>query len=491
VKESVRKKYFANLSRENGSPLFAQLRVSLQRFIADYNIGALLPSERELVEATQLSRGTIRRAFALLEKDALIKRSVKGSIIITKDKPGNQMLLKSLPSVNDFGFRLNTRKKNTLKILLYENLPYQLNFWHYVFKDFKIHNPNVNIEPEWKMMDNMQLDDYMNNRANSKFDIIQLPSAVLLPGTLPSLRENSAEMRQFMNRKCYYLNSYCSQTQELLKYSVPICFSIRMLSWNKIWADKLNLDFFKLIKAQNIETFFSNAMDKLPESLFLTGHHVDASIGLGYPDSNNPIAVADYIRKIVNLFKMLTQKNRSPFMFSATDHYTSRRSLLQLIDGEILLSSGLNTAVLIASELQNNSKFGRLVPASYANCKQYTSSVGFGVTKHSKNSEVADQFRRFLLTNKIQYRLAREMKMAPMLISAVEELSSYIPQKTEELKKIFHSYSGQPYDSPEFNLFETIGKHVNDIIHKKNDTNSMVSIIVNDFNATKNIKCNI
>ena len=77
---------FISLNTENGFPIYRQLANYLKQQIVqgEYQVGALLPSETELVQKLDISRTTVRLAFNDLVNSGLVKRERgKGTIVIS------------------------------------------------------------------------------------------------------------------------------------------------------------------------------------------------------------------------------------------------------------------------------------------------------------------------------------------------------------------------------------------------------------------------
>ena len=77
------------LNRDSPIPLFRQLADLLRRHIAEGKLGPRLPAEPDLAAMYGVSRGTLRRAVALLTEDAVLEISRgRGTFVVFPPPPG-------------------------------------------------------------------------------------------------------------------------------------------------------------------------------------------------------------------------------------------------------------------------------------------------------------------------------------------------------------------------------------------------------------------
>ncbi|MEI6102068.1 MAG: GntR family transcriptional regulator, partial [Eubacteriales bacterium] len=92
------------LDLESGVPLYYQLMTLIKRYIISgvLNQGDLLPSESELCEWFNISRTTVRQAFASLEKEGLVERRRGKGTFVSVPK-----LRRSLNTLYSFSSEMN------------------------------------------------------------------------------------------------------------------------------------------------------------------------------------------------------------------------------------------------------------------------------------------------------------------------------------------------------------------------------------------------
>lgn len=132
------------LDREAGQPLYTQLRDGLTAWIQQQPDGSRIPSERQLADSIVVNRRTLHRAVEELEDRGLLER--RGRRLFVR-RP-RLALDGDDPVPHTFVTRTvdGLAEQASLRIAVYENLPWQQACWNEIRDMFNESHPNMRLE---------------------------------------------------------------------------------------------------------------------------------------------------------------------------------------------------------------------------------------------------------------------------------------------------------------------------------------------------------
>ena len=419
----IRNKYFSKLHERSGGTLCDRLLCSFSAMLNDFQDGAMLPSERDLSAALEVNRRTLSKAMSILENRGLLERTRNGSVVRK-----NATWSYTLNQLHPMLFSMSQSGSQDLKVLLFENLPAQIQFWEEVAVGFKFP-----ISLEWLPSSCAEPDEYAAFIGGGDYDLVQLNShAVLacpeLRGLLQPLPE---EITHYYTDEQYRYRTFLSDNPEPSDLLLPLYFQLHPLLVNMEMARKHGIvipeggDWF-----ETLESIAREAAEKLPEGSYLSSHFC----GLFFFSALASKQCEEELRKNLTVLKPLTPGGDRFFLNSVLRHFDPlRESNLRLWnDGRLLtlLVSSLFTEIM-------EQTFSFSIRELLFPCGQNAFYSGFGLVRGSRMQSRAVQLLQYLLSPGRQQRLAELVKTVTFYRSGAENAAKKYGYSEEMMERIF------------------------------------------------------
>jgi hypothetical protein len=423
-------KYFRNITYGEGKPLYKQLKERVASFIDDSPNGTPFPSERQLAAALQLNRRTIRKALASFVESEQLCRGPKGTVINKED------VIIDLPTQNIHPFTLGQSStmflfKHEVKLLLYETMPHQIEFWTSVIDEFNHSQHEFKVNAAWPQAGRDAITGFWDEFQSGNYDLVHLPVRYLWPEYVAktlqripdSLRESLTDKKNFRSAL------FCESMPGMLEVAIPYCSSFSFISWNKKYLEMMGVNDFADFSALSFNDKLKIALARLPEDVYLAHRFFDLVRDIGLPKSLTPGIVSEHCRVAVKRALMLPSRLGAIFDQSI--------SFLRLANGEIhkkmLMQHGASCLLPLKKRFLNDN-FYFSVPQPLCETKYWEGSCSLGIFPQS-NDEAASRFINFMLSEKTQRRIARELCMVPAITAAADELTPVLNTDFEALDK--------------------------------------------------------
>jgi DNA-binding transcriptional regulator YhcF (GntR family) len=380
-----------------------QLIRRVDEFIKNNPPGAKLPPERDMAGALKISRITVRNALKnFLDNGRLISRGRNGTVIPEKSR--GQML----ESINPLALGLCAppAKKEGLKLLLYENIPFQKEFWEKITGVFNERSPSYPVEIEWLLSRTQSEDDVAEHAERGGADIFQRSFSRSAENSARRLPES---VTGEFNERDHWLELFSPELEGTFKYMAPISFNMYFVFWNENLALSAGLDNVReRIRAGKLNEMTAEAAGRLPEGFQAYGHIWDRLRFMGAPPSADMINEDFFRKRLAAVFKHGNVPKayiyRQKSSFEAVELFC---------DQKLLFLEGAPSNVFI---------FGKNMPFKLAwePCPalggglHISSAMGLCLSKNSERPAEAAEFIRFMLSKEAQEALAA-LKLCPPL----------------------------------------------------------------------------
>ena len=370
---------FGNLDRNSDLPVCKQLEANIARFIASNPSNTYFPSGRELSRVLGLHRKTVANALKPFFQSGQLKKNGKG-IFTSREKLSDE-------EVHELNFALfpsSSMQKRELRILSYENSPFQRKMWQDIACWYEAGRSRtlVNIDfryprsMEWKH----ELPEYL---ADSDYDAVQLPVLYLWDAKLADrfepLSENFRKLLESPRFRTKQIMSNCPAG--LLAHLYPVNFGCRFCSCNLDLLEKAGIrkppaDFYELIRQLS-------AKDSLPA--YLCNHFYN----LLYCAS----LYADQHKNIQFILSLFHGRNPDTGRFFRTPMEQRERFLLDIfLDGQVII--GQNGSGYTLKKMTAEAKFPirhYLPLPQNGGCSLFSSNL-FAIPGRGRNKELAEDF---------------------------------------------------------------------------------------------------
>lgn len=391
--------------------LLSQLKRRFSEFIQNSSVGTRIPSERKLAEVLKVSRVTVRNAMRdFFESGAIIQNGRRGTYVF--QKPSVIIPDDIHPMAIDGGMPARTC---VLKLLLYENIPFQKVFWESAVADFNRSYSGAQVEISWLQRDisGHNMNSYV---MKNHFDVVQ---ANITHNIQEITLETSMEMRTTLQSSDFYLDLYYGDTNSLLKSVIPIHQVASMTFWNGNLADKIGFrDIRARLRKGGLLDLLDEAARLLPDGALASGHAWDIPALRGVPRDCDVENLEKYVcgeferfAPYVGRSNMFMTRQKSPFDMQA-----------KFIAGELLFINTMPTNLfLFGSKMNFDLKVAPFhVPL---NNKSMGSAMGLFVPRNSSHPDIAFDFIDFMLSEETQGKMAEMKWVVPFRRSSLSRLA--------------------------------------------------------------------
>lgn len=415
------KNYFA-VNTASGEHLKEQMRKRLEEFISTHEAGTRLPSGRDMVEALEISRITVRNAMqSFFDSGAIVSRGRHG-VFIAEKSPSD--ILKDIHPMALGG--LSIKKTKTLKLLLYENSPMQKAFWDEIVRRFNKYSQPCQVQIEWlpQLVNHDEFDKYLSHCQADVFQHVVNHSTAEVAQKLPD------ELIALINQSAYRHELFPPEIKKLFRNLLPIHFNLNFIYWNADLAKTLGMnDIRQRIRRNELPELLAEAAGKLPDGKIACGHIWDRLTFMGLPASPQETNEEYFIRQLSRIFQYdnagKTYIYRQQHSFEAVENFHA---------GKQLFLDGLPARTFIFGNTNFELSY-EPCPLLADNC-QYTAAMGLGITRNSSHYQGGVEFIRFVLSEEAQELLASVKSCPPMLRGAAVR----VLQTPMELEKMLQRY---------------------------------------------------
>lgn len=431
------KKYFA-VDTASGEHLKEQMRKRVEGFINTHEAGTRLPSGRDMVEALDISRITVRNAMqSFFDSGAIISRGRHGVFIAEKSRSS---ILKDIHPMA-MGGGVSVSKIQTLKLLLYENIPFQKAFWEEIIRRFNKHSQSFRVQIEW-LPQTVNQNDFEEYLRNCHVDLFQ---HAVNHNSEKSAQKLPDELINMINQPEYRHEVFPPEMKPLFKHMLPVHFNLNFIYWNADLAKAVGLnDIRQRIRRNELSALLAEATAKLPDGKTACGHIWDRLAFMGQPANLEDINEEYFIRQLSRIFQYdnagATYIYRQQYPMEAVENFHAGKQLF------------LDSIPTHAYVFGNNTNFElscEPCPLLDGN-RQYTAAMGLGISRNSSNYHGGVEFIRFMLSEEAQEFLASAKSCPPVLRGA----AGRIPQTSPQLETLLQRYRiYDPYSQSQECLF--------------------------------------
>lgn len=426
-------KYFSKITAEKGKPLYQQVEERIAGFIEDNPNNTPFPPERQLADALQLNRRTIRKAILPFVENNQLQRGPKGTVT------NKENISVDLSAQNMHPFTLGLSKpihfsKYKLKLLLYETMPYQIKFWKSVIEKFNDSQDEFKVEAAWPKPNGDLIANFWHEFQSGNYDLVHLPVSYQWPEYVYQnlLRVPKSLRESLTNKENFRSVQFCESVPEMLEVAIPFCFSFSYMSWDKKYLNAMGVTDFNDFSSLSFEEKFKMMIDNLPEDIFLSHGFYDLVHDLGLPKALTHSVIDEHYRIAVRRALML--RKRHGVVFPQTTKHKN--------NDKILMQHDFSYALPLKKNLLNDN-FYFSIPKLLCDTKYWGGSSSLGIFPQS-NYKVASSFIEFMLSEKTQHYIGRELCMAPAMISAANELTSVLGTDFKSLDKYLRQIRENP-----------------------------------------------
>ncbi len=415
-------RYF-NIDHNSKITLIAQFKQCLSKFIIDADAGTRIPPERKISEVLKLARGTIRNAMQEFLDSGQISRNGRRGTFVAEKKTAQ-----IFQDIHPMAIGLSTIDVTcNLKLLLHENIPYQKKFWNKVVTGFNNSRHLGRVEIDWlpNHIHEHNMEKYLQD---NQFDIVQVQvkqSMLSLGQTVPDKLQNKLKGEDFQ------LELYNGDTDMMLSRIVPIHQCRPLVFWNDDMAQQIGLKNIRS-RLRNGKMFelFAEAIEKLPEDIFASGHVWDIPAMQGIPHKLSDDKIEQEVLAEFSSFMSYVGRER---MFM-TSHQGAFGDVKNFIEGKQLFLNQSPTHLFLY-DIQTDFKIrAELFPVPSGNVA-YAAAMGLCVAKNASNPKLAFEFIEYVLSDEIQQLVAKDKLSMPYRRSALNSFAKAVGVEPELLNK--------------------------------------------------------
>lgn len=442
-------KYFSEIRKRDGQSLSERLEKALERYISELPENTLLLPERDFAIKIGVNRHTLGKAMDPLVKKGWLERSKRGTIVRHSPESEMKSVLggerSSLSWVNEVHpFIFTEMSRLPLKIVLYENIPSQKDFWTSATALFT-RMTGRKVEILWLPRECDTQSGLSEYAAGVKCDIIQLGSHLFpfypeIDEMLIPLPEDILTLFKSPDYRFREFFEDIDQRPPVAGKVLPIHCQFWMDYFRRSLAKKFGLDLSGFGKGYPIAKLWKEVSTKLPDGTYFSTSFV--TLELASP-IRRPIQVTlqsakTFYKAYYELLAKGAPAGRRLFLYdSRTPYQMVNPELLRAFNEDRLLRiTGHSTTLeaMRASIMYRDSAeplscmvlFTRKVSMAYA---------GLGIMKQSTKKDAAMEFFRFLLSEKIQRDAASTMFSAPFFKKADSILAERLGLETSDVTK--------------------------------------------------------
>ncbi|MFA6568596.1 MAG: extracellular solute-binding protein [Victivallales bacterium] len=416
-------------------PAYRQLEEKLGAFIENAENNTPLPSERDVSSVLKINRRTLRRGMEPFVKSGLIHRGIKGTVV--KKQSGLPSNDESHVHPFNFGMTPFFTAGKTMKLMLYENLRSQRDFWNTAVEMFNLENPMTKIVPEWIPLSVATAESYRIHIREKNPDIIQFslsePHRELASDIASPLPDDIGGLLSSSSICWKHIFSDGSRRTAF----VPLHFAAHAFFCNMDLAEKSKLR--NMQKRPPRHSFEQELADiSLPSGIKAAGHVEDlySSLCLGaVPSEYNEKSLEHFFRKRFEHVGRLPANAESWFAGPINEKvYEIYRSMKLFTEGRVMFS-GAFSMFIADSANKMGFQYSAFLPHPEKDGRLLTGVGGIAVNSSSENKECAWDFARFMLSEKIQKLFPEKLRNFSILKSCNQALANYFGESMESLDK--------------------------------------------------------
>lgn len=419
--DTVKLKQYFNFSEgDSETPLYLLLRRGIEALIADLEDGAPFPSERELSEFLNVNRRTLRKALEPLLRDGKLKRK-KHETFVRKNHGAccGALCDRELHPFTEFALS----QKRRIRILLYEMLPFQQDFWSRTIDDFNRISPVAEVEAYYPQGAPAQkfglVKSYWDEFFKGDFDLAHVPVSYACPDRMRELCRPVD--RALIERECgeeFLSGTIASSIPGLLEKRIPFAFNFGLNNWNRKYFALLECD-----KTASFEAKLAAAVRKLPEEVrFMPGYY-DLCRDLGLLTEYSPEKIQAQCRIILKRLDILRGRKN---LFQKLLH----QPLVVLNDepGEFLFCPLFSMSCGIPGAGLAHDYFPEVIEPR-EDSKYWGGFQSLVIHRDTEHYQSVRLFVDYMLSEPVQRRIWKMIHMAPVLWNALDTLDFAPPEK--------------------------------------------------------------
>ncbi len=420
-RQVIVKQYFSEIEEGNGTPLYLQLQRAVKELIAELPDNSLFPSERELADDLKINRRTLRKALEPFIAEGRLLRSQRGTVVRHYPKPSAQREEQVHPFTLDMAapvFWFKTKPR----VLLYETLPFQQKFWQEAAGLFR-RETRIELEICYPQSPSQDMaESYWQEFSKGDFDLAHLPVSYNWKDNIGDVLSTIPDELRAHEASAEFASETIAQTvPELLQYGVPFAFSPRLYCWNRHYVESLKLD----IRKQSIEEILEKAQ-ALPEGVPVASNFYDLCLDLGVPEHFSLKEVQAQLKIILRRLRLALSRPEPVFYPCPLSHMYQRA-----VPGNVLVHGQYSSMLRIKEKDRSGYLFS---PATVRRGGLlWGGSSALGISRQGSHNEDALRFLEFMLSEKIQHKVASELLMAPFRRAEWPTLAETLQMDPENL----------------------------------------------------------
>jgi len=320
-------------------PLYTQLSNSLRRWITSRVPGDRLPSERWLTKHAGVNRGTMRKALAELVESGLLERGPRGTVI------AREVPVKKAYTPHPLHTLAYSRPEpvQTVKVAVYETLPFQRVFWQKTSELLKELEPRVELQLEWVPESVVSLAGYAEFVRAKKCEL-----TVLTGGMLKTFREQDLlvpvpeETLELLDNENTWWRELTADHDPLLPWGVPVHISIDLLLWNRMQLPGTS-DLSPTATVAEITEWLNRAGNSLKKPTKLLSQVLQPVEAMGIPP--HPMTEPEARFHLSELFGMVERVKECSFLESGKV-FMACEATKQFVEGDTAVYMGTSPYIL-------------------------------------------------------------------------------------------------------------------------------------------------
>ncbi|GEM_PF-5645924 len=436
-------KYFSGIDGAAEEPIYKQLSERIARYIADHPHNSIFPGEREIATQLNLNRGTIRKALSPFVENRQLRRSQKGTVI-NKPEGGGFVLDGIHPLTLGMTFPA-VLSKHCVPVVLYENLPGQVQFWKETVAEFERRHRDIEIELTWRSMQDKVFNDYQGAAPRSDAGVIQLPVSRLWQDDFGrNFAELSDGLLKIFDNPEYRCRELCGTYPQLLENCVPLNAGFGLLaSNNSVLAEQGG---GALKPGADIFAFLETAARHLPDEMYLMEHLGGLVQSQGFSMAAEAPVRERVLRQCLPLFQRIYRSDRDilrvPVRLAANtgiyNHFLAGDDLV------MFMLAGLVPHI----REQAGFEIGLALSQPLDGCHAHINVNPFAVSKDCAAKEAAETFLAYLLSEEVQKRMGELEVCVPVWRGADRYVAAQLHMPEQELTTFFGKCREMPYFTP-------------------------------------------
>lgn len=440
-------KYFSDIRKRDGQSLSERLEKALERYLSELPENTLLLPERDFAVKIGVNRHTLGKAMDPFVKKGWLERSKRGTVVRhsseRKSVPdGKHADLLWMDDVHPFIFTETPRLP--LKIVLYENIPLQKDFWMRAAALFT-RKSGRKVEIRWLPRECDTQSGLAEYAAQSMCDIVQIGSHLFpfYPEIDEMLLPLPEEILALFKSPDYRFREFFGERDlpPVAGKVLPVHCQFWMDYFQCSLAKKFGLDLSGFeAGGYPLEKLWKDASGKLPDGIYFSTNFVTLELASRIP---RPAPVTfqraeAFYRAYYELLskgapagrRLFLHDSRMPYQMMNPEIFRAfnAEQLLRITGHsttlEAMRASGVFRAA--AEPLACMVSFNRTVSMAYA---------GLGIMKQSVRKEASSEFFRFLLSEEIQKNAASLMFSTPFFKGADSILAERFGLETSAVTK--------------------------------------------------------